>query len=106
MIHLTALIAGVKTIYRTESALPVPVITESVMNALNITRRTKTMPKTIIITKEDFDDAVVQVMANNMENPTLKENVEALMLYITGGVSFAKHVGDILFHDDCEEDDG
>lgn len=64
------------------------------------------MPKTITITKEDFDNAIVQVMANSMEDPTLKKSAEAMMVYTLGGFTFAKQVGDILFHDDCEEDDG
>ena len=64
------------------------------------------MPKTITITKEDFDNAIAQVMANSMEDPTLKKSAEAMMLYTIGGVTFAKHVRDKLFHDDCEETDG
>ena len=64
------------------------------------------MPKTITITREDFDNAIAQVMANCMEDPILRENAGAMMLYTLGGVTFAKHVGDELFHDDCEEDDG
>ena len=64
------------------------------------------MPKTITITKEDFDNAVTKVMESSMEDPTLKRSAEAMMLYTIGGVTFAKQVRDELFHDDCEETNG
>lgn len=61
------------------------------------------MPKTITITEEDFNKAITQVMEDSTEEPTLKQSVEAMMLYIIGGVAFAKQVRDELFHDNCEE---
>lgn len=51
----------------------------------------------IMITEEDFDQAVMMNMAKNLHNPRFEGHPDAAMLYSMGGVVFAKEVKNILF---------
>ena len=52
---------------------------------------------TIIITEEDFDQAIMTNMANSLRNPHFEDHPDAAMIYSLGGVAFAKEVKNILF---------
>ena len=51
----------------------------------------------IMITKEDFDRAIMMTMAKNLQDPHFEGHPDAAMLYSMGGVAFAKEVKNILF---------
>lgn len=51
----------------------------------------------IMITEEDFDQAIMANMARAVHDPHFEGHPDAAMMYSLGGVAFAKEVKNILF---------
>ena len=51
----------------------------------------------ILITEEDFDNAIVEVTQKNLTDSRFNGSFQAALMYSTGGMVFAKEVKNILF---------
>lgn len=53
----------------------------------------------ILITKEDFNNAIQKNMEAQLRSPQFKGHTEAAMIYAMGGIVFAREVMNILFEE-------
>lgn len=59
----------------------------------------------VMVTEEDFDRAIMANMIKSLNDPHFDGHPDAAMMYVLGGMAFAKEVKRILFGKKEEDND-
>lgn len=63
------------------------------------------MKDEITITRADFNTAISATMQKNMKDPQFEGHLEAAMVYVMGGATFAREVMRVLFGEEDKTDE-